>query len=212
MADAKVNFLSYKTVDYRLLAEAQSFYEGHGFEYLELPWAVSAQAVGVTLPANKNAFALTPGSYLVGSAEQSFIELMMQGIPLDKHCAITPCFRDDAEDEWHQKYFMKLEFFRFLPLGMNKAVVQKYLRHAVDIALEFHGQHLAVETMETPEGTDIVCARTGVELGSYGVRWLDDVGGWIFGTGAAEPRLSTLVRLQKETPLHEAAERRLKSV
>ena len=30
------------TINYKRLAEAQAFFEGHGFEYIEAPWAVIA--------------------------------------------------------------------------------------------------------------------------------------------------------------------------
>lgn len=198
-------------IDYKRLAEAQAFFEGHGFEYIEVPWAVSAEATAITLPANKQAFALGDHGFLVGSAEQSFIEMIRNGVPLDTHCAITPCFRDDKIDRWHQTGFVKLELFRFLPEGMARPVVQKYMRHMIDIASEWHGRFLRVTTIDTPEGVDIVCADSGVELGSYGVRWLEGFGGWIYGTGHAEPRFGQVRSLQKETPSGIAAERRLQA-
>jgi hypothetical protein len=40
------------------------------------------------------------------------------------------------------------------------------------------------------ESYDIEC--NGVELGSYGVRHFENID-WIYGTGLAEPRLSTVM-------------------
>ncbi len=179
-------------IDYIVLAQALSFYEGHGFYYLEVPWTVSAEAINQTLPAGKKPDLFLGSKYLVGSAEQSFIEYMLQKKTLGKHCAITPCFRDDAEDEWHQKYFMKLELYQFIAKGTDPKIAERHLDRMITAAKEFFGRYISVRTQKTDDGIDIVCAASGVELGSYGIRYLKEGDGWVYGTGVAEPRFSAV--------------------
>ncbi len=46
----------------------------------------------------------------MGSAEQGFVQLMLDGkLPLGSHMAAGPCFRDDEVDDLHQKTFFKVE-------------------------------------------------------------------------------------------------------
>lgn len=182
-------------IDYRRLAEAVSFYEGRGFSYLEVPWVASAASVAVTLPPKKQAFSLGDAGVLVGSAEQSFIELIRQGITVEKRCAITPCFRDDAEDDLHQKYFIKLELCDYCPQGEDSQILRQKLDEMIVLARDWHARAFQVSFEETAEGTDIVCARTGIELGSYGLRPLDR-GVLIYGTGHAEPRFGQVLSRQ----------------
>src|SRR5690606_35745906 len=91
-------------------SESLDFYEARGYVYMEVPWIVSDEAINVTLPPEAEA-TTTPLGILVGSAEQSFIELLLRGENITKACAITPCFRDEIDgwDDLHQPYFMKLE-------------------------------------------------------------------------------------------------------
>ncbi len=179
-------------IDYLVLAQALSFYEAHGFSYIEVPWAVSEAAINETLPPGKKPDIFLNGKCLVGSAEQSFIEYMLQERTLGKHCAITPCFRDDVEDEWHQKYFMKLELYQFIQKGTDAKIVERHLERMIAVAKEFFSRYIPVRTQKTNDGIDIVCAHSGIELGSYGIRYLKDGDGWIYGTGVAEPRFSAV--------------------
>ena len=62
----------------------------------------------------------------------------------------------------------------------------------INDALSFFKKYLPESKVETTDiGFDIVC--NGIELGSYGIRscpFLD----WIYGTGCAEPRTSSLIK------------------
>ena len=187
-----------RRIDYKRLAQAQSFYEDLGYLYLEVPWHISAEAVGATLPAGRRAFPLLADTWLVGSAEQSFIQMMLDGRALGRHCAITPCFRDEEEDALHMKCFMKLELFEFLPASDPEAA--RKMQAMLADAKAFFSRFLHVAEEKTAEGIDIVCAQSGVELGSYGIRRLRDGRGWVYGTGLAEPRLGHVLSLCWDLP------------
>ena len=67
-----------KLIDYVVLGEALTFYVNRGYTYKEVPWVVSDQATEATLPHDRTATKVHYGN-LVGSAEQSFIELLIRG-------------------------------------------------------------------------------------------------------------------------------------
>jgi len=173
-------------IDYGILAQALSFYQARGYQYREVPWVVSPEATNVTLPADRVATSVSYGD-LVGSAEQSFIELMIRGEKLSKHCAITPCFRDEAQyDELHHAYFMKCELYDADATNAN-------LQAMIDDAMAFYGDFLPVKVIETgPDAYDIVSVNGGHELGSYGFRQYKGQR-FIYGTGCALPRLTTVI-------------------
>src|SRR5690349_8240774 len=101
----------YEPINWEHIGKALTFYKSLGYKYLEVPWVVGIEAVAVTLPSDREGTP-TKGGILVASAEQSFIELMMRGVPLEgAYVAATPCFRDDPEDLLHQKHFFKVELF-----------------------------------------------------------------------------------------------------
>ena len=91
-------------IDWKLLYEAKAFYEGLGFEYIEVPWIVEPSATSVTFGGAPHG---TQYGDLVGSAEQSFIQMILRGeLSVGKYQAITPCFRSDTLDETHESHFM----------------------------------------------------------------------------------------------------------
>jgi len=171
-------------IDYRKLAAALDYYELKGYEYLEVPWVVSREATNVTLPKDRQATTSSIGD-LVGSAEQSFIELLLRGVTIQKACAITPCFRDEeAYDDLHHAYFMKLEL-------IDTDATQENLAIMIADAVGFLSHYLEVAVEKTGKGMyDIVSKKSSIELGSYGFRDTP-VGRFIYGTGVALPRLDT---------------------
>jgi seryl-tRNA synthetase len=100
-------------INWHLFSKAITAYEQLGYKLIEVPWLVDQETIKVTLPPQCKPFTVDGcGSLnqLVGSAEQSFIYLALQGkLSNGKYMALTPCFRDDKEDEWHHKYFLKLK-------------------------------------------------------------------------------------------------------
>lgn len=171
-----------KPIDYRKLADALEYYTKQGYSYKEVPWAVSPEATQATIPAHKTSIHCRFGD-LVGSAEQGFIELLKRGEMLQKHCAITPCFREEeAYDELHHGYFMKVEL-------INANASLEALDHMIHDALEFLSRYAEVEVEQTGENMyDIITKEGRIELGSYGIR--DTAfGRFVYGTGLALPRL-----------------------
>lgn len=174
-------------IDYHKIADALNYYAQYGYKYIEVPWAVSLDAINITCPANCVQYSLE-NKYLVASAEQSFLQMILdQKLNLGKYLAVTPCFRDDVLSETHQRYFMKVELIDFLPKSEN-------LNEILSVCLQFYRKYLPVVKVETPAGYDINSFPDGVELGSYGLRTAttSKIGSfsWIYGTGVAEPRLS----------------------
>jgi len=172
-------------IDYRKIVDAIHNYQWLGYEYLEVPWFISRQAMQVTAPPDRR-FCTSFIGDLVASGEQSFIQMWMDGKlkPGKWQCA-TPCFRDEPNvDETHLNYFFKVELIEISP-----ADVEKSIDRMIDDALKFFNSYLDNwMVVDTSIGKDIVSA-CGVELGSYGYREHGDFK-WVYGTGVAEPRLS----------------------
>lgn len=174
------------------VVKAIEHYRKRGYSYLEVPWIVSQEAIQVTIPSGKEPLVCQYGS-LVGSAEQSFIQLMMDGeCPTGKFMAATPCFRDDEVDLLHQKTFFKVELIEVQNSGFDGATwTEEALGHMVKDALDCYQSLIngaKAYVAVTAQGLDIKLK--GIELGSYGIRryenWV-----WVYGTGYADPRYNT---------------------
>lgn len=174
-------------INWNNLAEALTHHtRRHGFTYRETPWLVAQETTRITFPEGTTKFA-TPVGDLVGSGEQSFLEIR-ETLAAGKYCTITPCFREEEIDDWHQHYFMKLELIQ---VG---DVTREALREMIGAAkqvFESIAPGEEFEVVETGEGYDI--EYRGIELGSYGIR-VHDGFTWVYGTGLAEPRFSKALR------------------
>jgi len=170
-------------LDYRYIADAQDFYLERDYEPTAVPWVIGIDAYTSTLPPRVEHYA-TLGGFLVGSAEQSFIQLMTDGEKLGRIQAASPCFRSEDHDELHSPYFFKLELFdNELPMTNNSVL------SVLDDARGFFDKYLPTAvTQEGEHAWDIVAAHNGMELGSYGIRTYKEFQ-WIYGTGVALPRL-----------------------
>ena len=194
-------------IDYGLLAGAQEYYQAHGYKYIEVPWMVSPNCDDITRPEDIEPMKIGyNGKHLIASGEQGFLYLRMKGyIPADaKLCTITPCFRNESQDNTHQKMFMKCELIQFVE--NNNMKIEEYCKIMEDVrtdAFEFFKLYVN-EPKElyyvNTTGPQIHSCRTlcsydimynGFELGSYGVRQYHDIT-WIYGTGIAEPRFSKI--------------------
>jgi len=182
-------------INYGLLAEALEYYQDQGYELIDVPWTVSKQSMNITagesIDLEKSKYI---DDYLVGSAEQSFLHMIRGGeISEGRFCAVTPCFRsNDPEDELHQKYFMKVELISITKEWWKWVPEMEMM---LTSAKDFFSQFVDVEVVKTQddrsdESYDIECH--GIELGSYGIRHFENIN-WIYGTGLAEPRLSTVM-------------------
>ena len=195
-------------MDYGHIYQAVEFYRERGYVYVEdAPWHVGRDAYYATKPLGAVDVVLeafrgdSPNDlpfdrpYMAASGEQSFIQMMLDGQPLKRAVCVTPCFRwEPRVDMLHRRYFMKAELINAHDVDAG------HLMHMVHEACAFFEEFLpSVRIVRTPAGYDIVEKVTRVELGSYGIREMV-VGGtrlqWIYGTGCAEPRLSTVVQRQ----------------
>ncbi len=178
-------------IDYSKISDAINFYKSLGYECLDVPWIVSKKAIDTTLPKGAKDLDTDLG-HLVGSAEQSFIELALRKeMKIGRFLACTPCFRDDPVDELHKKYFLKVELIDFLGYSPLKSFSDrdKNMSLVLSDAKRFFSRYLDIRELRTDSGIDIVSGAEGIELGSYGIRGTDDFS-WVYGTGVAEPRLS----------------------
>lgn len=177
--------------DFTLLADAQSFYAHNGFKDIAVPWVIDEKYVAETKPDDV-AFYSTLGGVLVASAEQSFIQMLDKGWnKVGAYQATTPCFRDESHDELHSPYFMKTELFD------NENVTEKRLHEIIDLSLHFFNSLTNAKIEVIGDGSfDIVGRKSGIELGSYGIRERKGYR-WIYGTGIALPRFEQVYKAEK---------------
>lgn len=177
-------------INYKILTNALDYYSENGFTYKNVEWLVDEKIADITKPDFVRNFYIDDKA-LIGSAEQSFLQLIHDGsLSPGKYVALTPCFRDDIVDLTHKRYFMKVELIDTLDTSEERLTV------IIDICLNFFNKHTNVSLEKTGELMyDIIDTKTGIELGSYGIRSHKLVGSWIYATGVAEPRLSTVINL-----------------
>lgn len=177
-------------IDYRLLHNSTVYYQKLGFQRIESPWTVTQAVSDITKPAGAKEFALKheDGKVLVASGEQSFLYLYLKSfLPKGKFQTITPCFRYNSFDTLHSKYFMKNE------LIITDDVSVEALEFIIKSAKEFFTQYLNKEpNVVAVAKNQFDIEFEGIELGSYGVRSCDYLR-WIYGTGVAEPRFSSVL-------------------
>lgn len=184
-------------IDYYFLNRAIQFFKNKGFEQEEVSWRVSEEAIYPTF--NPKLAFKSEDKYLIGSAEQGFLDLMNKdGIKYPYMMAVSPCFRRDNIDKYHQEQFMKLELiyitnyrldFNSLPFMRFMKIVINFL---TDVLLIANDDIQIISTNEANSifSQDIII--NGVEYGSYGIRkHLDKY--YIYGTGIALPRATIIL-------------------
>lgn len=172
-------------MNFKRIIEAQEYYEKLGYKYIETPWATDWDVNLQTAPESAKFYVLDD-KLLVASGEQSFIQLMKENrMPEGKYQTITPCFRDDKLDKLHQRYFMKLELIDAASVDVLSMMHDSW---------HFFERHISIKMRLTNLGYDIVDSLNEVELGSYGLRHTK-YGSFIYGTGCAEPRLTTAINM-----------------
>jgi aspartyl/asparaginyl-tRNA synthetase len=177
-------------IDYGLLVQAKSYFESLGYTEVNVPWLVSPEAIEPTLPRGRSILETKIGC-LVASGEQSLIQMMIDGVALpSKAYCVTPCFRDEEVfDELHLPSFLKIELFA-------SDSCRETLESMIQSVLSFNKRYVAVEILELTDGTyDIVDIKNKIELGSYVVRRYKNFR-WIYGTGLALPRFTTVLTKQ----------------
>lgn len=176
-------------IDFKLLNDSVDYYSHCGFSRIEAPWTVTPQVDDITRPEEKIPFELKHNDKrLVASGEQSFLYLYLKGfLPKGQFQTITPCYRYEAFDFLHTKYFMKNELIK------TDLVSDRALEEIVNKCLNFYQKYIPLATVvKTEAGYDIEV--DGKELGSYGIRSCEFLD-WIYATGCAEPRTSSLIKL-----------------
>lgn len=192
-------------IDYKNISDSIDFYKTKGFVRVESPWTVTPEISNITKPEEAGVEWKIEhnGKVLVASAEQSFLYLYLKEfLPFGSFQSVTPCFRFENFDQLHTKYFIKNEL-----IVTGNEVRQSKLIEIMKNATEFFKSKLSdkkITVVETkPRNTssmkeymsyDIVVEINGdqIELGSYGIRECSYLK-WIYGTGCAEPRLSSII-------------------
>ena len=188
------------------------------FTRLNVPWVVSRGSSLATAPDEVSINTISGytndhnNGDLVGSAEQSFIELMNADIlvPGNKYFSTTPCFRNEVEeDEFHLPYFMKTELFAFFETSVEAhACLKDFIEVADGIMKGLIPSFTGVDENLKPSIVPIHKSEyhhgitiqvdihiNHIEVGSYGVRKIGEDCYVVFGTGIAEPRFSQAVKV-----------------
>ena len=185
-------------IDYNKISKAIDFYQSHEYQLIQVPWTINEQAYAIT--SENHQYIKSPLGHHVASAEQSFLELILNNqLEIGKYVACTPCFRDNEEDELHQKYFLKVELINFLGHNHTTQTQLDYAQKISNLVLnakEFFNKYTPTKTTKTDIGIDIT-TQNDIELGSYGYRSHEEIH-WIYGTGLAEPRLSYCLNQEKK--------------
>lgn len=173
-----------------LLMKAIAGFERLGYIPLSVPYLVDKDIVELTLPENK-----VPKRhrelYYVGSAEQSFYQVLKCGAePNKKYMMLTPCQRDeDVYDDTHLEIFLKLELV---------SMFESPIDDVMTVYNELFGSGLATIVGKS-DGTDIEIA--GIEVGSFGKREVYGKSVY-FGTGLAMPRINYALSKCNRVPRH----------
>lgn len=189
-------------IDYNLLSKALKYFSKKGFKQIEVPWRVSKEAINYTF--NNNDSFKSDDKFLIGSAEQGFLELQLQGklTSSGQYMSVSPCFRNETEDYYHQQEFIKLELIYFSNYEISKNDIQ--LVAFRQFVISFITKKLSVcpsnvVIMQTNDSNSLYSEDiliNGVEYGSYGVRKFNDIY-YIYGTGIALPRAPKILKRLK---------------
>ena len=188
-------------INYQNLADSVEFYKECGYTSIEVPWTVTEYVDNITKPADRVHYQLMHNKKcLVASGEQGFLYLYLKDyLPKGKFQTITPCFRDEPYDLFHEKCFMKNE------LIITDDTSEKMLNKIIDDARAFFAKiigcsidELQIINTSTDDTISLDINFKNIELGSYGIRETEFIK-WIYGTGCAEPRLSKCKDIWKKS-------------
>lgn len=176
-------------INWARLGRAFDIFVASGYAPINVPWFVPKDVQLITCPYPENIMEVGHHGALIGSAEQAFIHMTLNGeIAKGRYVALTPCFRDEPEDATHSKTFMKIELYA---TGLDlHAEMNRMIADAMAVMIELGG--VVPDKIQTREGWDLDI--NGVETGSYGVRAARNIS-WAYGTGLAEPRFSYAIGL-----------------
>lgn len=188
--DIDNNYISTTFIDVKLIYDAISHYITNDYSMISVPSCVNIESTLHSISEEKIPY-INPiardrkhNSYYVGSAEQSFIYLHSIGkIDNGKYMALTPCVRDEIEDEFHLSVFLKLEL---IIIGIHN--IPDIMNSAISFFKQFNNDVVVVDSGNRPFEKDLLI--NGIEVGSYGIDYMLDGTPYTYGTGIAEPRFS----------------------
>lgn len=149
-------------------------------ECSRLPWHVSDKVIEMTTKSKPHK---TMDGNFVGSAEQSFLQLMLDN-KLDKslrYVGFTPCLRDDVIDSIHDRQFYKAEMFSF----SDYDYLDDFTNIAID-AFKFLKNDLNISKVKVDDN-QIDLYINNIEVGSYCRKEFENYK-WVCGTLLAMPR------------------------
>lgn len=181
-------------IDWRILADALSYYEELGYRRVEASWFVPMSVQMLTCPHEDYVLSVPGHGALIGSSEQSFIDMTLRdALAPGRYVALTPCFRNEVEDMTHSRTFMKVELF-VSGSDPDDALIREAGLMRQRAATFMRGRcGVEPDVITTACGEDLELY--GVEVGSYGVRSAAGIH-WAYGTGLAEPRFSYAASLK----------------
>jgi hypothetical protein len=148
---------------------------------------------------SSNWFKRYPKKCNVASGEQGFLQKIIDSdLWYGKYVCATPCFRpwDKNKSEHHNDQFFKVELIH-LTCQDNFWHHRLILKSLIEDAVGFMNRYVACRPFPVSDekrkcytrlAYDIVRESDHLELGSYGIRNYKNIN-WIYGTGAALPRL-----------------------
>jgi hypothetical protein len=176
-------------INWKRLANALEFYKNLGFKEIDVDWHVPKSVHDITCSDGHRMFHLKDYGILVGSAEQAFIGLQLEGrLPPGRYVALTPCFRDEGteRDELHALYFAKVELYSSLPNHATERAVLERVASSF-MASQLPSGSPPIHSVMAENGVDLEI--NGIEVGSYSSRSFGGIS-WTCGTGLAEPRFT----------------------
>lgn len=189
--------LNSEIINYELLYKAIKYFSKHGFTQIETPWRVSKEAIEGTF--NSEMSFKSDDKFLIGSAEQGFLELYLNNklSSFGQFMSVSPCFRNEKPDYYHQQEFMKLELIYMSNFEISKDDSIYILFR--NLAINFITKKLKIKNsdiiiVQTNDKTSLYSEDilvNGIEYGSYGIRNFEDMH-YIYGTGIALPRFSKI--------------------
>jgi hypothetical protein len=184
-----------QNVDWNLISKSVNYYVNRGFQYQETSWIVPRSTSLITCPSVDNIFPTMHDQSLVGSAEQGFLQLVLDGqLPTDKaFVSAGPCFRNEMVDRYHQHQFFKVELFLH---SLDQETAAASAKNFLNQAYGFMVLHSNTQPNIVDEGFGWDININGIEVGSYGYRYQEELGFWAYGTGLAEPRFSLASKTQ----------------
>jgi len=208
-------------IDYKIVVEAISFYEKHGYKYIDVPWSVSKEAMLITCPklfTEKDVLECNP-SMFVTSGEQSFLEMILDDkLHEGKYCCAVPCFPSsvNSKDGLYFLDYFKVELISYYELGQHsfdlrrlffveemanlcRSFMQNYRNENIQLVKNIDNE--LYHNSGTEYSCDLEISEKNFKLGSYSLKYSNQqkrcsnqnnqIGYWVYGPGVVLPRITT---------------------